>query len=841
VTALVLALVEGETLAERIAGRSDDRPLPVSRSGGDSATTIRVVEALHIARQIADALDAAHERGIVHRDLKPANIKITADGTVKVLDFGLARADEVRGSGGSGGEQLTTSPTMMAPTVQGVLLGTVPYMSPEQARGKAVDKRTDVWAFGCVLYETLTRRQAFPGETTSDTIAAILEREPVWSALPAATPASIVRLLRRCLEKDPRRRLRDIGDARLELDEASQVTSDRPATVIDRRSRHDRQGWTVAAMLVIAFAAAAVFGWVKLGRSSRAAGSAASLANLSVTPLTNDPGYEGEPTFSPDGGTIAYVSDRTGNFEIFRKQVAGGPDINLTNNPADDVQPAFSPDGNQIAFVSSRAGSSDLRYEGYDLPPVGGDIWVMPALGGAARRIAQAGNFPSWSPDGSAIVYTGGPAFGGQKIYRVASSGGEPQAIVPHFKTGEGVPRFLLYPSYSSEGRWILFEADSPAGFGPRDIYVVAASGGEVEHIARGLRPVWSADSHAIIYSSAETGKNYSLWQVPFSVEQGKPSAPPEPLTVSRGRDTQATVSRDGKRIVFAALDLSFNAETLSFDAEAGRYDGTPRRVTTGRGITYFQSFSPDGQSVAFESRESAAAHLWRVDRGSPPVPLLVDPLFDDSYPNWSPDGRSIAFNRRRVGEQLVAAGIWLMSEDGANPRLLIDQPAGLFTWMPDGRALIYFSVADRQLYRFDLAPKTARRLTDEPGIVQIVTVSADSQWMVYQTLQAGNIDLRAMGIATGDARTVVATPHQDYHPFISPSGRWLYFQLDHKNLYRVPGPGQDWRPASLEKITDFPESGLFLEDPRISRDGRQLLYSRGHLTGDLWMLTFGQ
>ena len=200
VRGLVLELVEGATLAERLASG----PLPIQ-------------EALTVARQIAEALEAAHEKGIIHRDLKPANIKITPDGTVKVLDFGLAK---VFAREGSGDDLSQTPPITIEETREGVIAGTAAYMSPEQARGKAVDKRTDIWAFGCVLYEMLTARPAFRGETVSDTIAAILEREPDWSALPAQTPASIRRLLQRCLEKDPKRRLRDIGDARLEIEEA---------------------------------------------------------------------------------------------------------------------------------------------------------------------------------------------------------------------------------------------------------------------------------------------------------------------------------------------------------------------------------------------------------------------------------------------------------------------------------------------------------------------------------------------------------------------------------------------------------------------------------------------
>ncbi|MBI3401836.1 MAG: serine/threonine protein kinase [Acidobacteria bacterium] len=305
IRALVLELVEGETLAERIArsvGRvlSDPPGLP-----GPNGPGLQINDALAIARQIADALDAAHERGIVHRDLKPANIKITPDGVVKVLDFGLAKA----GGAGEAGGELTHSPTMMGPTLGGVLLGTAPYMSPEQARGKSVDKRTDIWAFGCVLYEMLTGRRAFTGETTTDVLAKIVEREPDWTQLPPSAPAYIVRLIKCCLEKDPKKRLRDIGDMRVELDDdfaragARLVPPARPRSV---------GALTAAALSLAALLAITVAVWWL--RPAPAIGPA--------TEFTFGP---------PDGATL------------------------------EDMAPVPSPDGTRVAFVASRSSSRKRR------------------------------------------------------------------------------------------------------------------------------------------------------------------------------------------------------------------------------------------------------------------------------------------------------------------------------------------------------------------------------------------------------------------------------------------------------------------------------------------------
>src|SRR5215472_3318932 len=350
--------------------------------------------------------------------------------------------------------------------------------------------------------------------------------------------------------------------------------------------------WTVGALAVFGSMVAA--GLVIRSRTTPAA--APGLANAKLIPITSDPGYEGEPTFSPDGETLAYVSDRTGNFEIFLKHVSGGPDINITNNPADDVQPAFSPDGSQIAFVSSRSGSPELLYHAIGLPLMGGSIYVMAALGGDARRIVESGNFPSWSPDGSSVLYSTGPWFR-QKVYSVSSSGGKPREITVRFRPGETIPSHILYPSFSADGAWILFEGSS------NNIYIVRSQGGEASSIAKGNRPVWDAGSKHIIYSSAEEGRNRSLWRAPFSLETGRVNGAAEPITIGRGNDTQAAVSRDGKRIAFAAVDKAFNLEVLSFDAEIGRASGIPRPITSGRHAIYFHNFSPDGRSVVFDDR----------------------------------------------------------------------------------------------------------------------------------------------------------------------------------------------------------------------------------------------
>jgi eukaryotic-like serine/threonine-protein kinase len=660
---LVLELVEGETLAERLQRGA----MPVG-------------EARTIASQIAQALEAAHDRGIIHRDLKPANIKLTPDGTVKVLDFGLAKAlDPVAGT------EVLAHPLANSPTVSvgatraGVLLGTAAYMSPEQARGLALDARTDIWAFGCVLFEMLTGRMAFAGGTVTDVLSAILSQEPDWNALPSDAGDVVARLLRKCLAKDLKRRLRHIGDARLELDDSSVVA---PTSPSPGRGR-EWLAWAIAAALLVLLGGAlsALFG------TRAAAVSDAPVVSRFVR-LTSGPAHESAPAISPDGKWVAYLSNARGVTDVWVKFIASGDPVNLTASLNLDLQTqsdvgglAISPDGASIAFD---AGSREVGPPSYS-------VWVIPApLGGVPRKFITNGRAVRWSRDGTQILYVGAGGSAGDSLWVADADGGNPREIA---QRRGGIHKH--WPAWSGDGRYIYFNNSiSTTNVEPAEIYRVPATGGAIEPVVttarRAVFPALMPDASGLIYSANPNTAELSLWWKSF----GRPDAVAQRLTTGVGEYTESDISADGRSVVSTLVDVHQSLIRLPTTSPAERL--SPSSLISGTsGYTgdLDPVLAPRGDRLVFSSTRTGSRNLWtaRPD-GSDARPLTSGSAIDER-PAVSPDGQRVAFISDRSGRR----GIWIMNADGGARRLLVTaEVLDTISWSPDGSRLVFAVSGDQ-------------------------------------------------------------------------------------------------------------------------------------------------
>src|SRR5262245_2754459 len=775
-TALVLELVEGEPLDARLRRG----PVPL-------------VEAIAMARQILDALDAAHEKGIVHRDLKPSNIVITPNGGVKVLDFGLAKVSgDASGPGESSGSVvwsgggLTHSPTMFVPTVDGVLLGTAPYMSPEQARGKAVDKRTDIWAFGCVLYEMLAGQPAFSGETTSDVIVAILDREPVWAALPASTPPAVRHLLERCLEKDPRRRLRDSGDAPLVLDAPQSASPVQPQS---------RAGLNLVGGAL--FVTSAVALWALLHRP--APPPAPSVAYQRITDFV---GMEEFPAISPDGKTVAFTARVRGRRQIWVRLLAGGAPLQITNDDADHQQPRWTPDSSAIVYYSPSGGREDRT------------VWEVSALGGSpARRIVSASTGGDVSPDGRRLA-----------IVQVQHD--RPTLVIVGRDGGQGrvisMPGELSIdnPRWSPDGSAIAVEMQSSSDF-DRRIFIVPSAGGVAREVAHGddLKGLaWLSDGSGVVFSSSRGST--VLYPPTFNLRAvNRDGTGERQLTFGDISYEQPDVGRTGALLASRTRAQS-DIWRIPFDRSPVDAVRDAVRITHQTGIAQTPSLNADGTQLVFLSDTGGHGNLWVANTDGSgtarQITFELDPLVSIGVPTWSPANDRISFIYTREGK----TSLWIVGPDGGTPHELV--PRGSWaSWSPDGRWL-YYSPSQSGPICIEKIPAgggpPVRVRCDNAGgpvpsdgstLFYVGTKTADvGSWKDFDVRVATPEDGPGKTLASIAINRVPVSPFL-FHVFLSANRRWLGVPLidgGTTNIWVIPTDGGTPRP-----VTDFGERSVLI------------------------------
>jgi serine/threonine-protein kinase len=748
VRALVMELVEGEDLSQRIARGA-----------------IPLADVLPIAKQIAAALEAAHEQGIIHRDLKPANVKVRPDGTVKVLDFGLAKAMEPTSAASS---HVSHSPTITTPamTQAGMILGTAAYMSPEQAKGRAADRRSDVWAFGVLLYEMLTGQRAFKGEDVSDTLAFILTREPDWATLPAATPPPIRRLLRRCLEKDRTRRLCDIGDARLEIDEALAAPS-----AVDGAAAQPGPGplsvWSralpwmfVASMLGLAIAVALLWApWRAETHVDR------PLVRLDVdlgTDVSLPAPIAGGTSvaISPDGTRFVYASGTPTKLFTRRLDQPTATELSGTQGAS---RPFFSPDGQWVAFLTPGK-LNKISVEGGAVVPLG-DINTA-SYGGA-----------SWGEDRSIVV---SEAFG-RGLLRIPAAGGPPDLVAPlgHGEFGLDLPQLL------PGGKAILFAANTAKGDADTfTIEVLTLADRHRKIVVRGGQsprylPTSSGVGHLIYVNKA------TLFAIPFDLDKLETRGTAVPVLdgVAYQSGTgmgQFDASRTGTLVYRRASGGTSGIATLQWVDPIGKTE--PLLAKPGAYVS--PSLSPDGKRIALGVAEGGP-DVSVYDPQRDVMTRLTSGGFNGS-PKWSPDGQSVVFAS-------LGNGILQTRADGASqPQALTQSKAFQTPWSftPDGKRLAY---------------------VEPTGNLQIWTVPLEDQ--------GGQLK-------AGAPEPWLKNSFNDTSPAFSPDGRWLAYQSNESGTFEVyvrafaspsSAPGGKWEISNTGGMA-----------PRWSRNGHELVYQSG-------------
>jgi len=719
VTALVMELIPGPTLAERIAAG----PIPVP-------------EALAIARQIGAALEAAHEKGIVHRDLKPANIKLSDEGQVKVLDFGLAKAMDTEATSASGAPPANSPTLTLESTRVGAIMGTAAYMSPEQARGKPVDRRADIWAFGVVFFEMLTGRSTFEGETVSDTLAGVLRADIDWKYLPADTPPAIRRLLERCLQRDPKRRLRDIGDAWIEIDSPLAPGLPVPALAVAPPSRLPWIACSVATLAAIAAVA-----WALLHRPADVPRPVVRWSYTQEIPFV---GF----SLSHDGSRLAYM------------QFTGNQCCSLQMRMMDQLDAKPIPDANSAAFPVF---SPDGQWIVYFTPNLPSKLQKVPVMGGTAITLCDnTGNGLglAWGDDGN-IVFSGPNG-----LLRVSSSGGTPEQITTIDSNKHEIAHGWPYVLPGSHAVLFTIRGGSSPKIAVADLQKHATR----VLVENGSSARYTASGHLVYFRIA------TLFAAPFNtarLELTGPEAPVAEHVSSINTDgADYTVSDGGLLVYMAGSGIAAGGVTvLNWADRKGTLQpiSEPKSWGTGR-------LSPDMTHVANGIGSGEAEDIWTYDVARrTPTRLTFEGI--NSFPIWSPDGRWITF----IGLIQGKSALYRVAADASGkPELLTEcEPHAVpNSWAPDGKTLVFSQAgADKKTHLWSIAVPGGKAVRLHEGDATELNgeVSPDGRWLAYESTESGNNEIYVQPFPGTGPKTRISTQGGSV-PRWAHNGKELFF-----------------------------------------------------------------